>query len=120
MRQRDVRRFQERLGLTRKSKIVKSNFVETFAILSLSLFPLHEALSLPLPSPLAISADVYPSRASRPRGGDQISHSLCDRSFSTNATSTRLCFISTSFNFHSESRGDPRDFIRHRKIRDRA
>ena len=67
---RRTRRFQERLALTRKSKIVKSNFVETFVILSLSfslsLSPFR-TVSLSPSSPLAISVStVYPLRGTVP------------------------------------------------------
>lgn len=40
-RRRDVRRFQERFQLTRKSRIVKSNFAGKFDVLSF-LFPLFD------------------------------------------------------------------------------
>lgn len=75
---RRTRRFQERLALTRKSKIVKSNFVETFAILSLSLsLPFlcpFRAVSLSPSSPLwrfRCRRFTHYRQRSRPRGGDQ-------------------------------------------------
>ena len=117
---RRVRRFQERLALTRKSKIVKSNFVETFAILSLSLS--LSPFSLSVWSCLALTivpfgdfgVDGLPiTGTSRPRGGDQNFPAFSSRSIDSLANSLLLPFDYVLFpatpppfffNFYSESR----------------
>ena len=100
---RRVRRFQERLALTRKSKIVKSNFVETFAILSLSLslslFSLRLELSRSHHRPLwrfrcrrFTHYGNVPSERRRPKF-PRILFAIDRFSGQLSATSIRLCFI---------------------------